>query len=44
MPKKGGKKKAKVQEDDSDLEDFPRMEMIYEDTKAVTEAEPEYFP
>ena len=42
MPKKGGKKKAKVHEEDSDLEVFPKMEIIYEDTKAVTGAEPEF--
>ena len=42
MTKKGGKKKAKVHEEDSDLEVFPRMKIIYEDTKAVTGAEPEF--
>ena len=42
MPKKGGKKKAKVHEDDPDLEVFPRMEIIYEDTKAVAGAKPEF--
>ena len=36
MPKKGGKKKAKATEEDSDLEVLPRMEIIYEDTKDVT--------
>ena len=35
MPKKG-KKKAKVIEEDSDMDILPRMETIYEDTKAVT--------
>ena len=39
MPKKGGNKKAKVTEEDSDLEVFPRMEIIYEDTKAITGVE-----
>ena len=42
MPKKGGKKKAKVNEEDSDLEVFPKMEIIYEDTKVVTGAEPDF--
>ena len=35
MPKKGGKKKVRFHEDDSYLEVLPRMEIIYEDTKAV---------
>ena len=42
MPKKGGKKKAKVPEEDSYLEFFPRMEIIYADTKAVTGDEQEF--
>ena len=42
MPKKGGKKKDKVIEEDSDLEVFPRKEIIYEGTKAVTGTEPEF--
>ena len=36
MPKKGGKKKAKSTEEDLDMDVMPRMEIIYEDTKAVT--------
>ena len=42
MPKKGGKKKAKVTEEDSDLEVLPRMEIIYEDMKVVIGAEQEF--
>ena len=42
MPKTGGNKKAKVDEDDSDLEVLPRMEIIYEDIKAVTRDELEF--
>ena len=41
MPNKG-KKKVRATEDESDLEIFPRMEIIYEDTKVVTRAEPEF--
>ena len=41
MPKKG-KKKDKVTEEDSDMEILPRMETIYEDTKVITGAEPEF--
>ena len=41
MPKKG-KKKAKVAEEESDVEIMPRVEIIYEDTKFVTGAEPEF--
>ena len=41
MPKKG-KKKARATKEDSDLEIFPRMEIIYEDTKVVIGAEPEF--
>ena len=44
MPKKGGKKKAKVHEDESDLEVLHRMEIIYKDMKAVTRAKPDYLP
>ena len=40
MPKKG-KKKAKVVEEESDLEIMTRVEIIYEDTKSVIGAEPE---
>ena len=36
MPNKG-KKKAKVVEEDSDLEIMPRVEIIYEDTKYRTD-------
>ena len=39
---KKGKKKAKVSGEDSDLEMLPRMEIIYEDTKAITRVEPEF--
>ena len=42
MPKKGGKKKSKVTKEDSNLEVLPRMEIIYEDTKAITGAEQEF--
>ena len=42
MPKKGGKKKAKVHEEDLDLEIFPMIEIIYEDTKEITGVEPEF--
>ena len=41
MPKKG-KKKSKAAEEDSDLEVIPRIEIVYEDTKAVTGARPEF--
>ena len=41
MPKKG-KKKSKVVEEDSDLEIMPRIEIIYEDTKVITRAEPKF--
>ena len=41
MPKKG-KKKSKATVEDSNLEIFPRMEIIYEYTKAVTGPEPEF--
>ena len=41
MPKKG-KKKAKVVEEDSDVEIMLRIEIIYEDTKSVTGAELEF--
>ena len=40
MPKKGGKKKAKVHEEESYVEVLPRIEIIYEDMKVVTGAEP----
>ena len=41
MPKKG-KKKAKAAEEDSDLEIMPRIVIVYEDSKAVTGAEPDF--
>ena len=41
MPKKG-KKKAKVDDEDSDLELMPKIEVIYEDTKTITGAEHEF--
>ena len=41
MPKKG-KKKAKVADDDSDVEITPRVEIICEDTKFVIEVEAEF--
>ena len=41
MPKKG-KKKAKVTGEDPDVEILPRMEIIYEETKAVTGADQEF--
>ena len=43
MPKKG-KKKSKVADDESDVEitPTPRVEIIYEDTKSVTEAKPKF--
>ena len=39
MPKKG-KTKGKVTGEDSDMEILPRMEIIYEDTKAIIGVEP----
>ena len=36
MSKKGGKKKAKVTEEDSNLDVLPKMEIIYEDTEVFT--------
>ena len=43
MTKKGNKK-ANIIEDDSDTECSPaqRVELIYEDTKSITGAEPEF--
>ena len=41
MPKKG-KKKSQVTEEDSYLEVMPKVEVIYEDTKAITGAELEF--
>ena len=41
IPKKG-KKKAKVAEEESDLEIMPRVEIVYEDTKSVIGAEPKF--
>ena len=42
IPKKGVKKKAKVHEEDSDVEIFPNIEIIYEDTKEAIGVEPEF--
>ena len=42
MPNKRKNKKAKITEDDSNVEVMPRTEIIYEDTKAVTGAEQEF--
>ena len=42
MPKKGGKKKAKATEEDSYLEVFPKMDIIYEETKFFTGAKKEF--
>ena len=42
MPKKGGKKKAKVHEEDLDVEVLPKMEIIYQDTNAITWNELEF--
>ena len=39
---KKGKKKSRATKEDSDLEILLTMEIIYEDTKAVTGAEPEF--
>ena len=41
MPKKG-KKKAKVVEEDLDLEIVPRVKIVSEDTRYVTGTEPEF--
>ena len=41
MPKKS-KKKAKVADDELDIEITPRVEIIYEDNKYVTRVEPEF--
>ena len=41
MPKKG-KKKSKVSEEYSDLEIMPQVEIIYEETKSITRAKPEF--
>ena len=43
MPNKG-KKKSKITDDQSDVEITPtlRVEIIYEDTKSVTEAKPKF--
>ena len=41
MPKKG-KNKSKVANDESDIEIMPQVEIIYEDTKSVTGAEPKF--
>ena len=42
MPKKGGKNKVKAIEEDSDLEVFPIMEILYEDMKTIIGAEEEF--
>ena len=41
MPKKG-KKKAKTAKEQSDLEIMLRIEIIYENTKSISGAEPEF--
>ena len=41
MPKKRGKKKAKATEAGSDVEIISKIEIIYEDTKAITRADEE---
>ena len=41
MPKKG-KKKDKVADKESDVEIMPRIEIIYDDTKLVTMAKPNF--
>ena len=42
MSKKSGKKKAKATKGDSDMEIISRMEIVYEDTKAITGANQEF--
>ena len=42
MPKRGGKKKEKSSEVDSDVEIISRMKIKFEDTKAITGAAPEF--
>ena len=39
MPKRGGKKKARVSKPNSDVEIISRMEIDFEDTKAITGVE-----
>ena len=41
MPRKG-KKKIQATEEDPEIEIITRVEVIYEDTKAITGIEPEY--
>ena len=41
MPKMG-KKKVQTTGDDSEIEIVPKLEIIYEDTKAFTGVEPEF--
>ena len=41
MPKKG-KKKSKVVDEESEVEITPRREIVYEDTKFVTGAKPNF--
>ena len=38
MPKKSGKKKAKATADDSNVEIISKIELTFEDTKAITRA------
>ena len=42
MPKKGGKKKAKDIEVDSDVEIISRMEIKFKDTKAIIGVDPDF--
>ena len=42
MPNKRKNKKAKIIEDDLEVEVMPRTEIIYEDTKAVMGVEQEF--
>ena len=42
MPKKGGNKKDKDHEEGSYVEVLPKMEFIYEDTKAIIRANPDF--
>ena len=42
IPKKSGKKKAKASEVDSDVEIISRIEITFEDTKAITRVDQEF--
>ena len=42
MPKKSGKKEAKTTKVDSDVETISKMEIIYENNKAITRVEKEF--